>query len=277
MLSNILDLIRIKDWLKNIILFFPLIFSGQLLFIKNHLNIFIIFFIFCLSASIIYIINDILDFESDRLHPIKKKSKPIASERISLNLAKKILFCISIILIILLFFNREIFLHVLAYMVINLIYNFYLKKIAVVDIISLGFGYVVRLDAGSHAIEVVSSNILIVTIFSLALYVLSIKRLKEFQFNSSGRSSLKFYSKNLLHTIIIVSAISLSLFYFSYIVYKNSSLIISFPFIIYILFRYYKLAIKGKRGEFPIDLVIKDKILFFLSLLTLIIIILNFI
>lgn len=277
MLSNILDLIRIKDWLKNIILFFPLIFSGQLLFIKNHLNIFIIFFIFCLSASIIYIINDILDFESDRLHPIKKKSKPIASERISLNLAKKILFCISIILIILLFFNREIFLHVLAYMVINLIYNFYLKKIAVVDIISLGFGYVVRLDAGSHAIEVVSSNILIVTIFSLALYVLSIKRLKEFQFNSSGRYSLKFYSKNLLHTIIIVSAISLSLFYFSYIVYKNSSLIISFPFIIYILFRYYKLAIKGKRGEFPIDLVIKDKILFFLSLLTLIIIILNFI
>ena len=135
-------------------------------------------------------------------------------------------------------------------MVINLIYNFYLKKIAVVDIISLGFGYVVRLDAGSHAIEVVSSNILIITIFSLALYVLSIKRLKEFQFNSSGRSSLKFYSKYLLHAIIIVSAISLLLFYFSYIVYKNSSLIISFPFIIYILFRYYKLAIKGKRGEF---------------------------
>ena len=277
MLSNILDLIRIKDWLKNIILFFPLIFSGQLLYIKNHQNIFIIFFIFCLSASIIYIINDILDFESDRLHPIKKNSKPIASKRISLSLAKKLLFCVSLILIILLFFNQEIFLHVLVYMVINLIYNFYLKKIAVVDIISLAFGYVVRLDAGSHTIEVVSSNILIVTIFSLALYVLSIKRLKELQFNSLGRSSLKFYSKYLLNAIVIVSAINFLLFYFSYIIYKNSSLIISFPFIIYILFRYYKLAIKGKRGEFPIDLVIKDKILFFLSLLTLIIIIFNFI
>ena len=123
-------------------------------------------------------------------------------------------------------------------MVINLIYNFYLKKIAVVDIISLAFGYVVRLDAGSHTIEVVSSNILIVTVFSLALYVLSIKRLKELQFNSSGRSSLKFYSKYLLNAIVIVSAINFLLFFFSYIIYKNSALSLVF-FYYYILFRYY--------------------------------------
>ena len=67
------------------------------------------------------------------------------------------------------------------------------------------------------------SNILIVTVFSLALYVLSIKRLKELQFNSSGRSSLKFYSKYLLNAIVIVSVINFLLFFFSYIIYKNSS------------------------------------------------------
>ncbi len=277
MLNNILDLIRIKDWLKNIILFFPLIFSGQLIYINDHKNIFMIFFIFCLSASIIYIINDILDFESDKLHPIKKNTKPLASNRIPLNFAKKILICISIILIILLFFNQRIFFHVLFYIVINLLYNFYLKKIAIVDIITLAFGYVVRLDAGSHAIEVITSYFMIITIFSLSLFVLSIKRLKEFLINSSSRSSLKFYSKKILHAIIILSAISFLFFYLLYIIYKNYNLIISFPFIIFILFRYYGIAIKGKSGEFPIELVIQDKILFLLSVFTTSIIIINFI
>ena len=277
MLTNILDLVRIKDWLKNIILFFPLIFSGQVSQISEHINIFSVFLIFCLSASIIYIINDIIDLEVDRIHPLKKIIKPLASNRVSLDLARKMLIFIFIILVIFLFFNKSILFHVLAYLFINLTYNFYLKKIPIIDIISLAFGYVIRLDAGSNAIEVITSNIMIFTIFFLALFVLSIKRLKEYLLKKSTRSSLKFYSKNLLQFLTIISGTSFLFFYLAYIIYKNNYLIISFPLVCIILLRYYKIALKKENGEFPIDLVIKDKLLLSLSFLTLTIIIVNFI
>tara|TARA_Y100000768_G_scaffold71312_1_gene50277 strand:+ start:380 stop:1213 length:834 start_codon:yes stop_codon:yes gene_type:complete len=268
MLINILDLIRIKDWLKNIIIFFPLIFSGQLSSFNENSNVLFIFIIFCLSASIIYIINDILDSDSDKLHPIKSITKPIASNRISKQLAFKILILVVLLLIILLLFNKDILFHVLAYFIINLSYNFFLKNLAVIDIITLSLGYVVRLDAGSNTIQVTSSGLMLITIFSLSFYVLSIKRLKEFLLQSSSRISLKNYSKSMLKILTFFSGLNFLFFYLLYIIYKNNILLISFPLIIFILIRYYKIAIQSNNGEFPIDLVIKDKILFALSIIT---------
>ena len=79
-----LKLIRIKDWLKNIIIFFPLIFSGYLFDLSNYSNLVIGFISFSIVSSIVYILNDILDIERDKVHPTKKYTKPLASGRISI-------------------------------------------------------------------------------------------------------------------------------------------------------------------------------------------------
>ena len=88
---DILNLIRIKDWLKNIIIFFPLIFSGQFFNSTNYLSLLIGFFTFSVVSSFIYILNDILDIEADKKHPKKKYNKPIASNKISISRAYVIL------------------------------------------------------------------------------------------------------------------------------------------------------------------------------------------
>ena len=83
---HIINLIRVKDWLKNILIFFPLIYSG-LLFDQSYYTILILGFItFCTVASCIYMINDILDVERDKQHPIKKFTKPIAAKKVSIKI-----------------------------------------------------------------------------------------------------------------------------------------------------------------------------------------------
>ena len=91
MFLNILILIRIKDWLKNTILFIPLIFSENLINSDHYFNLMLSFFIFSIATSIIYIINDITDLESDKKHLIKMKIKPLANGTISVFFAIRIL------------------------------------------------------------------------------------------------------------------------------------------------------------------------------------------
>ena len=79
---HIINLIRAKDWLKNILIFFPLIFSGHLFDNSHYITLFIGFITFNILASCIYVINDILDIEKDKLHPVKKITKPLASNKI---------------------------------------------------------------------------------------------------------------------------------------------------------------------------------------------------
>ncbi len=89
---HIINLIRAKDWLKNILIFFPLIFSGHLFDNSHYITLFIGFITFNILASCIYVINDILDIKEDKLHPIKKLTKPIASNKITLNSSYVVLF-----------------------------------------------------------------------------------------------------------------------------------------------------------------------------------------
>ena len=75
--TNILQLLRIKDWFKNLIIFFPIIFSVKFLELNNYFDLIITFIIFSITSSIVYILNDIIDLNNDKKHPIKK-SRPLA-------------------------------------------------------------------------------------------------------------------------------------------------------------------------------------------------------
>ena len=275
MLSSLLQLIRIKDWLKNFIIFLPIIFSGQLSNYDKYIDLIFAFFIFCFAASFVYILNDIIDVDSDRLHSVKKYKKPIANNKISINFAKIILLIFFILTIVFLFFFKILIFHLIFYILLNIFYSFFLKKIAILDLFILSIGYLVRLDAGSLSVDVKSSFLIIITVFSLAFYIISIKRLTEFNYQTKRRISLIFYSQNLLKKLILFSGSIFIISCFLYFTFINIQLIIIFPLVIYLIYRYYILAIKEGDGEFPIDLVIKNKILFSFSLFFFIIIIIN--
>ena len=127
MIFHTLELIRVKDWLKNLLLLIPLIFSGNILNFDVYYSLFISLVIFSLATSAVYIINDINDIDNDRSHPTKIKIKPIARGDINLNYAMKLLVFIFILIAILFFLDSKIFFHVLAYFVLNLLYNYFIK------------------------------------------------------------------------------------------------------------------------------------------------------
>ena len=264
MLVSLLQLIRIKDWLKNIIIFLPVIFSGNLSNYDKYPELILVFFIFCFSASFIYILNDIVDIKEDRLHSFKKKRKPLANDKLSIKLAIYLLIIFLLLILFLLLFLNSIIYHVIIYISLNLVYSFFIKKIPVIDLICLSFGYIIRLDAGSVAIDVKSSFLIIMTIFSLSFFITSIKRLVEFIYQNKKRISLNFYSSRILNLFIYLSSIAFLISCLLFFLQKNLYLLTIFPILVFFLFRYYKLAINEQRGEFPIDLVFKDKILFFI-------------
>ena len=119
MIKNIFVLIRIKDWIKNFIIFFPFLFSGNLGNISAFGDLLLVFIKFALASSIIYIFNDIVDVENDRNHKTKINKKPIASNLVSLNLAYILISSLLLILILILFNNTLILSHIILYILLN--------------------------------------------------------------------------------------------------------------------------------------------------------------
>ena len=124
----ILNLIRIKDWLKNILIFFPLIFSGLVFDAYFYPSLILGFITFCVVSSSIYILNDILDIDSDKLHPLKKHSKPLANNSVTIGYAYITLLVFSIISIFLLYFQPQLYISISLYLLISFGYNFGFKK-----------------------------------------------------------------------------------------------------------------------------------------------------
>jgi 4-hydroxybenzoate polyprenyltransferase len=277
MFFNTLELIRVKDWLKNILLFVPLVFSGNILNFDFYQNLFINFIIFSLTASIVYIINDIFDIKNDQKHPLKLKIKPLARDSLTINFAIGLISLIIFILLILLFFDSKIIFHIILYLFINSLYILFIKGIIIVDIIIISVGYILRIDAGSLIIGVESSTLMLVSIFSLSFFVLTIKRKKEFENNISSRSSLKKYNITILNYLIYISLFFSIFSYAIYLYLKNSNLFITMPIVILCLLRYLYVSNITNKGEFPIDIFLRDWILFLLVMVYAFIVVINFI
>lgn len=170
-------LLRIKDWIKNLFIFLPVFFAGDL-FINNIYLLILPFFSFCFFASAVYIINDVNDVELDRLHPAKCK-RPIACGKISIPAATSAAIMLLALGTILAFFadkTMHLLIVLFIYLIINLGYSFGLKKIGILDIIILSSGFVLRVKAGSIIAHVPLSEWLIVMVFLLSMFMSIAKR-----------------------------------------------------------------------------------------------------
>lgn len=201
-----LKLLRPKDWAKNLFLFLPLFFGRQIFDSAKLISVSLGFLAFCCVASSVYIINDYRDREDDRKHPVKCR-RPLASGAVSPNIA--LLICALLLIggFALAWEIRDKFFFVLAvYFLINLGYSLGLKSIAILDIMLLAAGFVLRIKGGSVISLVPLSEWIVIMVFLLAVFMAIGKRRDDVLLKlSSGtdmRKSVKGYSLELLNVLL---------------------------------------------------------------------------
>lgn len=205
---------RILQWVKNLLLLVPLFFSGLFLDIPLLGQAVLGFFAFSLVASAGYVLNDILDREEDRLHPRKSK-RPVAAREISVIGAS--MYGISLLLLAsyLVSFVPVLIPWIAGYVVLQTMYSALLKRIPVVEMVTVPLFYVLRVLAGGVVIGVSVSGWLILTTFFSVLFMTGGKRYAEATMNST-RSVLKAYPIQFLQAVPIIGAVLTILSYALY-------------------------------------------------------------
>jgi len=220
MFVQILRLIRPWQWIKNGVVLAGLIFSGTAFVREYQIKALLAFFAFCLVSSAVYSLNDIIDRERDRRHPMKQ-NRPLASGKLSVTAASVVAVVFAAAgLGLSLTINRDLLIVATCYLLLNIFYTFYLKEIVIIDVMSIAAGFVLRALAGAVAIGVVFSNWLLISTFVLALFLALGKRRAEIvsleQRGATHRKILERYSSYLLDQLIGVVTASTVITYFFY-------------------------------------------------------------
>ena len=269
-LKDLLTSMRPYQWSKNILLFAGLFFSLSLFNVPLVLKAFYGFISFTFASSSVYLFNDLTDIEKDKRHPLKK-NRPLAAGRIS----KKEAIIVSLVLFLLsvaipaLLINYLFVTIIIAYIIINLAYSFYFKRIVILDVFLVSLGFLLRVIAGIVAIDVPISQWIIIATFLLAMLLSIGKRRGELINLNDGasdhRKSLSNYSlafiDNLLNIIVAATIVTYALYTIAdetVARFRTHMLILTTPVIIYMLFRYLYMLQHKNQGEDPIKMIIHD-------------------
>lgn len=263
MIASLFNLLRVRQWYKNLVVFLALFFSANLFDGGLLLTTILAFFSLCLISSAGYILNDIVDRYQDRLHP-EKKGRPIAAGIISLQIAVLLALILFIVGNVIAFALGTSFLYlVLALFFISLLYTFVLKKIVFADILTIASLFVIRAVSGAVAIEVTISPWLVLCPFFLSLFLSVGKRHAELHLlqekASAARKVLGEYNHELTDSLMVIST---SLLIISYALYSFLSdynyLLYTLPFALFVMFRFYYLINSGSAIARHAERVIKD-------------------
>lgn len=259
-IKDYIKLIRPKHYLKNILIFLPLIFSGHFFNIELLKISLFGFFSFCMAASTIYIVNDIKDREKDKMHDIKKK-RPIASGKISVKKAVVLSIITFIIAMFFQFLTQKIFgfIFVVSYVIMNIAYSFKLKDIPLIDISIIVIGFLIRVLYGAYLINVEVSNWLLLTVISISFYLALGKRRNEIKKNgSNSRKVLKYYTVDFLDKNMYLS-LTLALTFYSLWCNDNvnEKLIWTVPLAIMTCMKYSMIVEDDSYGD-PVDVILSN-------------------
>lgn len=267
---KILELIRPKQWIKNLFVFAPILFAGKLMDYSMLLINIQAFVAFCCISSCVYVLNDIIDVESDRVHK-KKRYRPIASGDVSTGQAKIVFVVLLIITVLISFRLPYLFaLTISAYFINNLLYSFKIKNVVLLDVFSISIGFILRVIAGAVAIDVSISSWMIITTIFISLFLGISKRRAELsgpnQENlEKQRKVLSDYDVVFVDQLNTIAATGTIISYALYTVsekaimaFHSDKLIYTTPFVIYGIFRYLYLLHQKNMGESPTQIVTKD-------------------
>lgn len=276
---------RPRQWLKNLSVFAAIFFSGQLLNPSDFKTVVLVFIAFCLQSSSVYLINDVVDIKADQIH-FAKKERPIAKGLVSPRVALLASFLLSFSSLALSSQISGLVLTAnLAFLIIQIVYSLYLKQVILFDVLAISLTFMLRVFAGSFAINQPMSSWLILTVMMLSLFLAIGKRRSEVTLLSAQQASehrkiLSHYPITLLDGLVFMMAnaslITYSLFTFNtgrsattdflsniFPTLSNPRwLMITIPFVVYGIFRYLYLIFEKKEGESPEKVLLTDTPLF---------------
>src|SRR3989338_8311071 len=285
-LQLILQTARPNQWIKNLIIYTSLVFSGKLFDPVLFGKTFIGFVIFSVLSSTSYLLNDIIDYPYDKKHPSKSK-RPIAAGKLSVQDASFVVFLLSFIaLLTSLFFSIPFFGVAFVFLLLHFFYSLYFKFRPILDIFAISFSFMLRAFAGQVISGYHIQIWLLLTIFFISLFIATVKRHAELvAHGSSTRKSLYSYKEYFLNflttTFATLTITTYSLYSFlekpmfaqSALSSLFSPLVSSFearkwfmvtiPMVVYGISRYAYLLYERAEGEAPERIITRDRPLIF--------------
>jgi len=267
---HLIRALRPHQWIKNAFVFAALVFSRNLTNVDLGVRSLLVFGAFSLVASSIYLVNDVADFERDRVHP-KKRLRPIAAGQVSRGAA---LVTAALLgpLGLALGYSLDVAAGVVltTYGVMNLAYSMRLKHIVLLDVFIIALGFLFRVTAGAFAIGVAISPWLLICTFFIALFLGFCKRRNELESLGDDavqhRGNLADYSLQFIDKMVAALA---SMTVMSYALYTidprtvakvgTNALVLTMPLVLFGTFRYLFLVHQRGKGGSPTELVLKDR------------------
>lgn len=265
----VLRLLRPAQWAKNVFVLAPLFFSGQMMGADAAAHAFIATAVFCLVSSAIYVFNDLCDIDADREHE-KKRTRPLASGAVSVGMGRALVFLLLAASGAILFAWEppRLFSAIIAvYLAANAGYSLGLKQVALVELMLVSSGYVLRLIAGGIAIASPISGWIIVCTGLLALMLTIAKRRGDLAQNNDPhgrRASLAAYTipflDHLMSMLAGATVVAYVLFTIGGYAQERFGELVPFTavFVVLGVFRFMQIVIVEGGGDSPTDLVLRD-------------------
>lgn len=261
---------RIHQWIKNVFIFAMLVFGMQLTDPGKVLATILAFFTFSFASSAVYIFNDLIDLESDKQHPVKK-NRPLASGRLSRNTAiigMLILAAISLTVSIA-FSPLGTTIVIGIYGLSNLLYSLYLKHIVILDVMFVGFAFIMRIFAGAYTTEMEPTSWILLCTLNVSVFLGLGKRRAEMRLisgaSADSRKVLDHYSISFVDQMIAIVTSTTLVCYILYTVddttierFGTPLFLYTVPFVMYGLFRYLYLLYHKETGGDPTTTILTD-------------------
>ena len=272
-IRHIIKVARPTHWIKNIFVLLPIFFGGALLNTTEVVAAALTFMSFSLAASAIYCLNDIIDVDADRAHPVKCK-RPIASGAITIPQAYGMMTVSLLISIVLMFLlpegHAKSILVIIAYFVINVAYCLRLKEYAIIDVCIIASGFVLRILAGGYATGVHLSKWIVLMTFLLTLFLAFAKRRDDvLRMNTTGRAPRKNTSRYNLTFINQAITITGSVMVVCYVMYTVSpeiiaqfatdKLYLTSILVILAILRYLQISVVDEKSGDPVKVALSDR------------------
>lgn len=268
MLAALLRTTRPHQWVKNFFVLTPLLFAQRLFDFTAGLRTLAGFWAFCLTASAVYIVNDLLDVHADRAHPVKRH-RPIPSGQLPMKAAWAAAAVIGAIALSLSLMLGKVFAGtVAAYLILNLAYGLWLKRLPYLDVFCIAAGFELRVLAGASAAQVPASGYLLAVTFLLALFLALGKRAHELNQGEQAqkqRTVLKAYSRSAVAALLYASAGATIATYVAYTMdahtrsfFQTEYLVFTTPFALLGILRFLKLVYDRPDAESPTEEMLRD-------------------